>query len=314
MIWNSIFIMTAIDLTIMSFAFLSLKMIFKYRKELHKLGSLLPMSLLILAVCLLGFFYFVDLLIMWGMPYFVENSVAMSYMSDLHQNWSWINSLIVTICIFTGLFQIIHKLLIQAEGLGELNKNLDDELGKRAKVVTELSYQASHDALTRLINRREFERRANRLISSIKHDQGEHAMCFLDLDQFKVVNDTCGHVAGYELLRQFGELLQNTVRNRDTLARLGGDEFGVLMEHCSFDQARHVAETLLHAINDYEFFWDGEIFHIGASIGLVAITETTQDFTELFKQADSACYLAKHLGRNRIEIYNSDDTSTHTRH
>ena len=111
MIWDSIFIMTVVDLAIMLFALLSLNIIFKHRQELHKFGSLLPMSLLILAVSLLGFFYFVDLSIMWGMPYFVEDSVAMSYMSDLHLNWSWMTSLMVTICIFTGLSQIIHKLL-----------------------------------------------------------------------------------------------------------------------------------------------------------------------------------------------------------
>ncbi len=314
MIWNSIFIMTVIDLAIMLFALLSLQMIFKYRKELHRLGSLWPMLLLILAVCLLGFFYFADLLIMWGMPYFVAGSVVMDYMMYLHLNWSWINNLVVAICIFAGLFQIIQKLLVQARGLGELNKNLDDELNKREQVVTELSYQASHDALTRLINRREFEQRANRLISKIQHDKSEHAMCFLDLDQFKVINDTCGHVAGDELLRQFGEMLQNSVRTRDTLARLGGDEFGVLMEHCSFDQAHHVAEALLQAIRDYRFFWEGNTFQIGASIGLVAINQDTNNYTELLKQADAACYLAKDRGRNRIQVYNSDDFELATRH
>jgi len=272
------------------------------------------MSLLILAVSLLGFFYLVDLLIMWVLPYFVEGSVAMGYMKDLHLNWSWINSLVIAICIFTGLFQIIHKLLIQTRGLGERNKNLDNELNKRDQVVTELSYQASHDALTRLINRREFEHRVNRLISTIPHDKGEHSMCFLDLDHFKVINDTCGHVAGDELLSQFGGLLQNTVRKRDTLARLGGDEFGVLIEHCSFDQAYRVAEALLQAIKDYQFSWEGETFRIGASIGLVAITETTGNFTELLKQADAACYLAKNRGRNRIHVYNLAGAELATHH
>ena len=314
MIWNSIIVMTVFDLAIMLLAFLSLRMIFRYRVELHRLGNLLPMSLLILAVTLLGFFHFVDLFIMWVLPYFVESSVAMGYMTDLHLNWSWIISLIVAICIFTGLFQIIHKLLIQTRGLGERNKNLDNELDKRNQVVTELSYQASHDALTRLINRREFEQRVNRLISAIQHDKGEHAMCFLDLDHFKVINDTCGHVAGDELLREFGGLLQNTVRKRDTLARLGGDEFGVLIEHCSFDRAHNVAEALLQAIKDYQFSWEGETFRIGASIGLVAITETTGSYTELLKQADAACYLAKNRGRNRIQVYNLADTELSAHH
>ena len=314
MIWDSIFIMTVVDLAIMLFALLSLNIIFKHRQELHKFGSLLPMSLLILAVSLIGFFYFVDLFIMWGMPYFVEDSVAMSYMSDLHLNWSWMTSLMVTICIFTGLSQIIHKLLVQARGLGELSRNLDDELIKRDQEVTELGYLANHDALTGLINRRKFEQRANRLLSTVQHDKGEHAMCFLDLDLFKVINDTCGHVAGDELLRQFGKLLQNSVRERDTLARLGGDEFGLLMEHCPFDQAHRVTEALLQTIRDYQFFWEGETFRIGASVGLVAINEATGDFTELYKQADAACYLAKELGRNRIHVYNSDNSELDIRH
>ncbi len=308
MIWDSVIIMTVFDLAIMLFAFLSLKLLFKYRQELHELWGLLPMSLLILAVSLLSFFYFTDLFIMWGMPYFVEDSVAMGYMMDLHLNWSWITSLVVAIGIFTGLLQIIRKLLVQSRVLGELNRNFDSELNKRDQEVTELGYLASHDALTGLINRRKFEQRANRLISTIQHNKFEHAMCFLDLDKFKIINDTCGHVAGDELLRQFGVLLQNTVRDRDTPARLGGDEFGVLMEHCSFDQAHRVAEVLLQTIKDYQFIWEGETFRIGASVGLVAITEATGDFASLYKQADAACYLAKDLGRNRIHVYNLDDT------
>lgn len=292
----------------MMFAFLSLKMIIKHRMELQRLGSLLPMSFLILAVSLLGFFYSVDLFLMWGMPFFVEKSVAMGYMKDLHLNWSWMTNLIVAICIFTGFIQIIQKLLVQAKGLGELNRNLDEELNKRDHEVTELSHLASHDALTELINRREFEIRVNRLISTKQHDKSEHAMCFLDLDRFKVINDSCGHIAGDELLRQIGRLLKNTIRKRDTLARLGGDEFAVLMEHCTFEQAHLVAEALLKTIQDYKFFWEGEKFRIGASIGLVAITESTNNFTKLLKQADEACYLAKSQGRNRIQVNNSDDS------
>ena len=308
MIWNSMFIMTVIDLVIMMFAVLSLRMIIKYRIELKRLGSLLPMSFLILAVSLLGLFYSVDLFIMWGMPFFVEKSVAMGYMRDLHLNWSWMSNLIVAICIFTGFIQIIHKLLIQTQSLGERNRNLDEELSKRDDEVTELNHLASHDALTELINRREFEIRVNRLISTKQHDKNEHAMCFLDLDKFKVINDSCGHIAGDELLRQIGRLLQNSIRKRDTLARLGGDEFAVLMEHCTLEQAHLVTEALLNSIKDYKFFWEGKKFSIGVSIGLVAITENTNDFTRLLKQADEACYLAKNLGRNRIQVNNASES------
>ena len=260
------------------------------------------MSFLILAVSLLGLFYSVDLFLMWGMPLFADYSVAMGYMKNLHLNWSWGINLIVSMCIFTGLVQIIRNLLVHAKGLGELNRSLDDELSRKDHEVTELNHLASHDALTELINRREFERRVNRLISTKQHDKSEHAMCFLDLDKFKLINDSCGHIAGDELLRQISGLLQNSIRKRDTLARLGGDEFAVLMEHCALDHAYHVAEALLKTIKGYQFFWEGKTFGIGASIGLVAITANNNNFTELLKQADEACYLAKSQGRNRIQV------------
>jgi diguanylate cyclase (GGDEF)-like protein/PAS domain S-box-containing protein len=188
------------------------------------------------------------------------------------------------------------------------------DITERKQVQTELSYQASHDILTGLINRREFEQRANRLLSTIQQEEAEHAMCFLDLDQFKVINDTCGHTAGDELLRQLGKVLQDTARKRDTIARLGGDEFGLLMEHCPLDQAYRVAEAILEAVSDYRFYWEGASYRIGVSIGLIEITQMTGNYSELFKQADTACYLAKDLGRNRIHVYHSDDTEMAIRH
>lgn len=172
-----------------------------------------------------------------------------------------------------------------------------------------LNYLASYDSLTDLINRREFERRAEKLLKRIQlENEGEYALCFMDLDQFKVVNDSCGHIAGDELIRQLSDLLKNVVRQRDTLARLGGDEFGLLMEHCSLEDSYRVASTILKAIQDYQFSWKGQIFKIGMSIGLVPITSETKIYTELLKQADTACYMAKDLGRNRIHIYHADDS------
>ncbi len=197
---------------------------------------------------------------------------------------------------------------------GEVYVSVHNDITERKLIRERLGYQASHDALTGLINRQEFEQRVIRLLSTIQYDRTEHAMCFLDLDQFKVINDTCGHAAGDELLRQLGKLLQGTVRKRDTLARLGGDEFGVLMEHCNLEQAQRVADSVLQAITEFQFFWEGDIFRIGASIGLVAVTDATGNFTELFKQADVACYLAKDLGRNRIHTYHPDDTELAIRH
>ncbi len=186
------------------------------------------------------------------------------------------------------------------------------------EVAEQLNFQATHDALTGLINRREFERRVEHLLStlqgSVNVNTDVHALCFLDLDQFKVVNDTCGHLAGDVMLSQISKVLQHQVRLCDTLARLGGDEFGVLMEHCSLEHAQRVVLSLQEAIQDYHFNWEGHIFKVGVSMGLVAITETTSDLSELMQQADAACYIAKDRGRNRIEVYHKNDEDLARRH
>ena len=191
---------------------------------------------------------------------------------------------------------------------------IGSDITERRKTDETLRYQARPDGLTGLINRNEFERRAERLLSRTRQHGGEHALCFMDLDQFKVVNDSCGHTAGDELLRQLGLVLQDTVRPRDTLARLGGDEFGVLLEHCSLGQAEWAVAALQQAVQDFQFIWGDQLFRIGVSIGLVAIDDTTQSLTDLLKHADAACYMAKDLGRNRIHIYRPDDAEISQRH
>ncbi|MFT5351507.1 MAG: diguanylate cyclase (GGDEF)-like protein/PAS domain S-box-containing protein, partial [Gammaproteobacteria bacterium] len=188
------------------------------------------------------------------------------------------------------------------------------DVTKEKAISEELSYHASHDALTDLVNRREFERRTERLLSNIKLDKLEHALCYMDLDRFKLVNDTCGYVAGDELLRQLSAVLKKAVRKRDTLARLGGDEFGVLMEHCSLDHAHRVSKSLQKEIQDYQFIWEGHSFIVGVSMGLIPITERTDNLTELLKNADAACYVAKDAGGNRIHIYHSEDSRAVRRH
>ena len=177
-----------------------------------------------------------------------------------------------------------------------------------AHILSEqLSHQASHDALTGLINRREFEHRAEHMISTVRINSDKHALCFIDIDQFKVINDTCGHIAGDEMLRQISKLLQDVVRPDDTLARLGGDEFGVLFEQCSLEQAQQLAAALQKTIQDYHFVWEGFSFNIEASMGLVPVTKLTPNLTEVLKNADAACYVAKDMGRNRLHVYHEDD-------
>jgi diguanylate cyclase (GGDEF)-like protein/PAS domain S-box-containing protein len=170
-----------------------------------------------------------------------------------------------------------------------------------------LSYHASHDILTGLVNRREFESRLERALKSAKARETAYALLYLDLDQFKIVNDSCGHSAGDTLLHQLGNLLKAKIRWRDTLARLGGDEFGVLLESCNLDEALQTAEQLRAAIGDYKFMWDDRAFRLGVSIGVVPITADNDDVAALLSAADSACAAAKEAGRNRIHSFQEND-------
>jgi diguanylate cyclase (GGDEF)-like protein len=170
-----------------------------------------------------------------------------------------------------------------------------------------LSYQASHDALTGLVNRREFERRVETAINASAEEACEHALCYLDLDQFKIINDSCGHVAGDALLKQLGSILKTKVRRSDTIARLGGDEFGILIERCPSDEAREIADAVLDAVRNFRFSWEDKTFSIGASVGLVPITSGEETVTDLLRLADSGCYAAKDHGRNRIYVCEPGD-------
>ena len=178
----------------------------------------------------------------------------------------------------------------------------------------QLAHQATHDALTGLVNREEFEHRLERVMETTRIQEADHALGYMDLDQFKVVNDTCGHAAGDELLRQVGRLLRQNVRKRDTLARLGGDEFGLLMEHCTLKQAMRVARAVRSAVEDFRFLWDKKTFRIGVSIGLVPITETSDGISGVVRAADTACYAAKVNGGNRVHVYDQDDPELAQRH
>jgi diguanylate cyclase (GGDEF)-like protein len=168
-------------------------------------------------------------------------------------------------------------------------------------LAKELAHQATHDALTGLVNRREFERRLARALSAAADDGGEHALCFLDLDGFKTVNDAAGHLAGDELLRRLSGVMREHMRARDTLARLGGDEFGVLLEHCGLARAGRLADDIRKAIAGHSFVVGGIGYPIGVSIGIVPIVGPGRP-REVLQAADSACYAAKRAGGNRIQV------------
>ncbi|MDP9120891.1 MAG: EAL domain-containing protein [Acidobacteriota bacterium] len=173
----------------------------------------------------------------------------------------------------------------------------------------EMIYLASHDPLTGLINRREFEIRLKRAIRNARAEQRQHALLYLDLDEFKVVNDTCGHLVGDEMLKQVTALLRARVRRSDVLARLGGDEFGVLLEDCPVVQARDIAEEMRSTLRDFRFSYRDQLFGVGVSVGLVPIEETSGDLGQILSAADAACYVAKERGRNRVHEYEPDDTA-----
>ncbi|MFN8652734.1 MAG: diguanylate cyclase [Gemmatimonadales bacterium] len=183
------------------------------------------------------------------------------------------------------------------------------DVSRARTLARQLAHQASHDFLTGLVNRHEFERRVGRALQRAQQEAVTHALCFLDLDQFKVVNDTCGHGAGDELLRQLANALQKKVRRRDTLARLGGDEFGVLLEHCPSGQATRVAHELLEAVQEFRFVWEGKPFALGVSIGVVPITGESESLAAVLRDADAACYAAKERGRNRVHFYEANDAT-----
>jgi diguanylate cyclase (GGDEF)-like protein len=184
-------------------------------------------------------------------------------------------------------------------------------LEEKNKELLHLTY---HDPLTGRYNRRAFEARLQRAIETAVVEGKHHALCYIDMDQFKVVNDTCGHVAGDELLKQVAALLEREIRDSDMLARLGGDEFGVLLEGCDLNTAAEHAEAMRLKVRKHRFVWQGKPFDTSISIGLVPITAECANMEEVMKNADAACYVAKDSGRNRLQIYQQHDKELAQRH
>ena len=188
------------------------------------------------------------------------------------------------------------------------------DVSHERKLTQQLSWQATHDALTGLINRREFETQIAGALASSKQEGHVHALLYMDLDQFKIINDTCGHGAGDVLLQLLSKLLQTQMRDSDILARLGGDELGVLLPHCPPDHALQIADEIRQSVKNFRFVWDARPFELGVSVGLVEINENSKSMTELLIAADQACYLAKEQGRNRIHVYKESDLMLAQRH
>ena len=187
------------------------------------------------------------------------------------------------------------------------------DVTEQRRLSGEMSYRATHDALTGLVNRAEFEARLRRSLSKAQEERSAHALLFIDLDQFKLVNDACGHSVGDQLLQQVSKLFGETVRARDTLARLGGDEFAVILEHCSMDQAQRVAQQICDRMDDFRFIQGERRFRIGASIGLVPVDNRWSDTAQIIQAADTSCYAAKEAGRNRVHAWYDTSQARHAR-
>jgi diguanylate cyclase (GGDEF)-like protein/PAS domain S-box-containing protein len=181
------------------------------------------------------------------------------------------------------------------------------DVSESRELNRKLSYHASHDPLTGLVNRREFESRIERCLKSARAQEGSYALCHLDLDQFKMINDSCGHSAGDTLLGQIGALLKSKIRWRDTLSRLGGDEYGVLLESATLEDALRTAEVLREAVKGFRFEWDDRVFKLSASVGVVPITADNEDVASILSAAEGACAAAKEQGRNRVHSFAEND-------
>jgi diguanylate cyclase (GGDEF)-like protein/PAS domain S-box-containing protein len=212
------------------------------------------------------------------------------------------------------VLRVSGKPVFQLDGLFQGYRIVGLDVTEGHRISQQLAHQATHDVLTELVNRREFERRLEHaLISSREHGM-PCTLCYLDLDRFKLVNDTAGHMAGDAMLKQVGQALKHRIRSRDTLARIGGDEFALLLENCSIEKAVEVADGLVGAVQGLSVEWEGRSYNVGASVGLVAICAEAESTAQLLAQADLACYAAKDRGRNRVQVYGVEEEELARRH
>jgi diguanylate cyclase (GGDEF)-like protein len=237
------------------------------------------------------------------------------FSNTLGEATRWLQSVLLIVILAAAATLVPPGVLLTQRMVNRVDRAEREikDLKLQQEYATKLAHHASHDPLTDLVNRPEFENRVGRALRSASTQGQQHVVMYLDLDQFKIVNDTCGHAAGDQLLRQVGALLKQQLRDRDTLARLGGDEFGVMLENCPFQEAIRIADQLRQCITDFRFVSEDRPFTIGASIGVVQVADGTMSLTDVLSAADSACYMAKEKGRNRVQIYRPHDSDVSQR-
>lgn len=204
----------------------------------------------------------------------------------------------------------LNKVNLEA---GELFIGIARDITERKGLLEKIEYHSTHDPLTGLVNRLEFERRLHSLLRDPGHKKSSHALIFFDLDNFKVINDTCGPTAGDLLLQQIAQLIQKKTRKSDLLARMGGNEFGVLLHHCSIDRANIIAESYLTAVKNFRFHWLDKQFEVGASVGVVPTLTDSLEVADILGHAETACHIAKEKGGNQIRLYAGQEEFSHRR-
>jgi len=217
-------------------------------------------------------------------------------------------------CFSLAVSVLLFAITRISRALGHSQERVQQALEVSNHLSEKLSYQESHDSLTGLLNRREFEERLRDLLKQNSSQPVEHAVCHINIDRFKVINETCGPSAGDELLVELAELLRKRVRHNDTLARIGGDEFGIIMRDCSLEHAEHVARNLLELLGELRFNWLGKRYAVTASIGLVPLTDPESSVSNVLSSADAACHSAKEKGGHRVFMFSSNDTELAKRH
>jgi len=237
------------------------------------------------------------------------------FSNTLGEATRWIRSMLLLVILTVAGILIPFGIFLTQRMVSQVDRAERElkELKLKQEYSVKLAYHASHDPLTNLVNRLEFEKRLALALHTAVSQERQHVVMYLDLDQFKIVNDTCGHAAGDQLLRQVGALLREQVREGDSLARLGGDEFGVLLENCPMQEAIGIADKLRQCIADFRFVSEGKAFSIGASVGVVQVSDGMLNLTDILSAADAACYTAKEKGRNRVQFYRPHDSEVSMR-